>query len=406
MNIFIERFKEKLLLLCILILIFLITITYEYSKYKDFKDSNFLEVRAKVVNVYKKTNSNILKLTTPSYDFFTKTDNTNIKTDDIVKLIVITKNKYFYEYINFLYLNSINISVVNSNVNILSKLINDQHSNSSIREIFNALFLAKPLSKELKEKFSVFGISHLVAISGFHLGVLSFVMYWIIYLFYAPLQQKYFPYRNRRFDIMIFVVAFLFSYLILTNMVPSLLRAFVMLVLGLYFLRCKIKILSFNTLLVTLLFIVALYPRYIFSLGLWFSVFGVFYIYLFLQYFSHLNKIVLFIFFNIWIYLSLNPVIHYFFAISSYEQLLSPLVTLLFTLFYPLELFLHFIGVGSLLDKYLEVFLSYEVYTFEVLTPLWFLVIYILSSMFSILYKKAFIILNALLIGFNLYLFI
>ena len=406
MNLFIERFKEEILLFIILSTISFCTLSYEYSKYKDFTSSNFLRINAKVLSLYKKEEATVLKLRYSSFDFYTKTTNLNLEVDNLVNITVITKDKSFYEFLSSMYLNSLNISVINTKKEYLSSLINKQHKNSDISEIFSALFLAKSMNKELKLKFSSFGISHLIAISGFHLGVLSFVLYWLFYIFYAPIHQKFFPYRNRRFDILLFVVVILFFYLLLTNIVPSLLRAFVMLVLGLYLLRSRIKILSFNTLLITFLFIIALFPRYIFSLGLWFSIFGVFYIFLFLQYFKTYNKVFVFFFFNIWIYLALNPIIHYFFALSSYEQLLSPVLTLLFSLFYPFELLLHLINYGSFLDSFIELFLSYKVNTFDVFTPLWFFIIYLVISIGAVFDKRAFISLNALLVGFNIYIFI
>lgn len=99
-----------------------------------------------------------------------------------------------------------------------------------IRELFNALFLAIPVSSQLRDIITAYGIAHVVALSGFHIVVLSFIIYWILYFPYSFLQNRYFPYRNRRFDILLITMAILFYYLLLTDIVPSLLRAFVLLV--------------------------------------------------------------------------------------------------------------------------------------------------------------------------------
>ena len=258
----------------------------------------------------------------------------------------------------------------------------------------------------MRDFFANLGISHLIAISGFHLAVLSFCLYFILHLLYAPIHQKYYPYRNKRFDILIVTACCLFAYVLLTGVVPSLFRAFIMFVLGFYFLRCNIKLLSFDTLFMTLLIILALFPSFIFSLSLWFSVIGVFYIFLFLHYFQNLPKVWMLLFFNVWIFASFNPIVHFFFANTSYEQLLSPLLTLLFTLFYPLELFIHFVGLGFLLDEYLVKLLAYKINSFELYTPLWFFLVYVIISLLSIIKKEAFITLNFLLIGFNIYLYL
>ena len=123
----------------------------------------------------------------------------------------------------------------------------------------------------------------------------------------------------------------LFYYLLLTDIVPSLLRAFVLFCLGLYLLRSNIKIISYITLFYTFLIVVALFPQYIFNIGFWFSIFAVFYIYLFIQYFKDGNKILLYIFFNIWMFLIFNPIVHYFFAQTALEQFYSIPITIFFS---------------------------------------------------------------------------
>jgi competence protein ComEC len=178
-----------------------------------------------------------------------------------------------------------------------------------------------------------------------------------------------------------------------------------MFIFGLYFLRSNIKILSFQTLLIVVLFIIAIFPKLLFSLSLWFSVAGVFYIYLFIQYFKNLNKYVAFIFFNIWIYLAINPITHYFFGTTSLVQLFSPLFTVGFSLFYPLELFLHFVGFGGILDSVIKMWLLSRPETYEVFTPLWLFISYLVISFFAISSQKMFILLNIVALLFNLTIF-
>ncbi|WP_411904386.1 ComEC/Rec2 family competence protein, partial [Salmonella enterica] len=89
------------------------------------------------------------------------------------------------------------------------------------------------------------------------------------------------------------------------------------------------------TLFYTFLIVIALFPQYIFNIGFWFSIFAVFYIYLFIQYFKDGNKVWLYIFFNIWMFLIFNPIVHYFFAQTALEQFYSIPITIFFTIFYP-----------------------------------------------------------------------
>ena len=179
-----------------------------------------------------------------------------------------------------------------------------------------------------------------------------------------------------------------------------------MFILGVIFLRSNIKVLSYQTLLLTLLFIVSLFPQYIFSISLWFSISGVFYIFLYLQYFKNLPKIYNILFFNFWIYFAFNPIVHYFFSDTTYEQLISPFLTLIFSIFYPVELFLHIIDYGHLFDNYLLELLNYKLNIKEYETSIYFFFVYIILSILSILDKRYFTIFNILLVIFNIKMFI
>ena len=290
---------------------------------------------------------------------------------------------------------------------MISKKINSNHIDSQISEVFNALFLAIPVSSQLRDVFSNYGITHLIALSGFHLSVLSFLIYWIIFFPYDFVHKRYFPYRNKKFDLILISLTFLFMYLLLTNIVPSLLRAFVMLSLGIFLLRSNIKLISFTNLLFTFLLIVVFFPKYIFSISLWFSMSGVFYIFLYIKYFSEIKSMIMkLLLFNFWIYFAMNPIVHYFFPNTTYEQLYSPFITILFTFFYPIELFSHLFGFAGIFDSYLKIFLEKEFIMFDVTTHLFIFILYISLSFLSIKSKKSFILLNILLFGFTVYLYI
>ena len=87
---------------------------------------------------------------------------------------------------------------------VKDKLLNyvaKQHENSALATFYNAIFFATPLEKALREKIALLGVSHLVALSGFHLGILWGLVYGLLLLLYRPLQQKYFPYRHALFDV-------------------------------------------------------------------------------------------------------------------------------------------------------------------------------------------------------------
>lgn len=401
--------KELLYFLLVLSSIFIFNIFYEYNKYLDLVDEELYSDKFKIVNIYDKDDYYVLKLKNSDFTFFTSLPkiDTFKKLDDI-QIAIITTKVDFYSFLKGFYAKSIYYDLVPRKTSFKKDIQNsifNSHEDIRVKELFNALFLAIPISKEYRDIYTNFGISHLIAISGFHIAILLGIVYWILYLPYSYTQQRYFPYRNRRFDIVVVTIFVLLFYLLLTDIVPSLLRAFIMFILGIYFLRRNIEVLSFQTLFLTLLLIVSFFPKFLFSISLWFSIIGVFYIFLYIKYFKNLPKVFSFLFFNFWIFLVFNPIVHYFFFNTSYEQLISPFITLFFTVFYPLELFLHFVGYADIFDEYIILFLDYEMYIFEVSTPFWFFILYIVSSLGSIFDKRAFICLNILLFGFNIYLY-
>ncbi|MFW2554823.1 ComEC/Rec2 family competence protein [Aliarcobacter butzleri] len=408
---FIKIIKSKqIVTIFILFFALLINILLEYSKYLEFIDEEVFETKVEVLNIYQKDDFDILKLKSLNFEFFTNMPkNEEIKRFDLLNILIVSRNIDFIDYLKGFYTKTIYFDELQKEQTFKDKIIKNienNHQDEKIIELFNALFLAVPVSKELRDVITAYGIAHVVALSGFHLVVLSFVIYWILYFPYKFFQDRYFPYRNRKLDILLITIAILFYYLILTDIVPSLLRAFVMFCLGIYLLRSNIKILSYMTLFYTFLIVIAFYPKYIFSIGFWFSIFAVFYIYLFIQYFKNYNKWLLFIFFNIWMFLIFNPIVHYYFPQTSYERFYSIPITIFFNFFYPAEIFAHIFGFSNYFDKYLKIFIEYKIYVYEVFTPLYFYILYLFVSFLSIWSKKAFILLNLLMIGFNIYMYL
>jgi competence protein ComEC len=400
---------QWLYLITILGIIFSLNLYFKYINYLEFKSDILHETGATVINIYPKENQNIIRLKTPNFEVFT-TSKENLAQNDNIQITLITHDITFQDYLSGFLTKSFGIEKLdNNNFSIsafLSSQISAQHQNQTMSMLYNALFLAVPPSKELREFFNGYGMSHLIAISGYHLGVLSVIMYFIFNTLYSPIHQKYLPYRNKKYDILLVTIFILFCYLILIDLVASFLRSFIMFVFGVIMLRSNIKILSFETLFITVLFILTFFNEYIFSVSLWFSVAGVFYIFLFLTYYQNINKYLLFFLFNFWIYLAVNPITQYFFGAVSLYQLLSPFLSLVFTAFYPLSLLLHFVGFGDIFDSYILMWLDFKIPTIELFASLYFIIPYIALSIYAIWSIIAFRIVEASFVGFNLWLFI
>lgn len=399
--------KNSLLYVLLLFIIFSLNMSYKYYKYTQFKDEEFLSSSFKVINIYDKT----YKLKNEDFTFYTKFDleDESFEKNDYVELTLITKYVSFYDYLKGFYAKSF-FSLKEDRFSFKDEMIKDissSHEHSLVKQLFEALFLAIPISSELRDICNNWGINHLIALSGFHLAILSVFIYYVFYYPYYFVQDKYFPYRNRRFDLVVLSSFILFLYLYLTDFLPSLLRAYIMFIFALLFLRYKIKIFSFFNLFLVFLTILAFFPKYIFSFALWFSLAGVFYILLYVQYFQNFkSKLFHILFFNMWIYLIMTPIIHMFFPVFTFYQLLSPFVSILFPMFYISELVLHIFDYGSFLDEYILMFLNtkIEVYTLKVNT--YFFIAFICCSFLAIKSKFAFYVLNFFLFLFFVYAFI
>lgn len=403
--------KNEFILISIIIsLILAINLMYKYDKYKNLVKEEIYTDSFQVINIYKKNNFNLLKLTNKKFVFYTSINkSTNIKKLQNINLTFITLHIGFLDYLKSFYAKTLFINKINYNHTLKAKIYENMistHKDIKIQEFYSALFMAIPISSELREVCTNYGISHLIAISGFHLALISFLIYCLVYFPYSFIQSRFFPYRNKKSDIVLVTIFILSIYLYFLDFIPSFLRSFVMFILGIYFLRSNIKVLSYENLFLTFVLIVSLFPSFLFSLSFWFSITAVFYIFLYIQYFKQIPKYISIIFFNFWIFLVFNPVVHYFFYNTSYEQLISPILTIIFIVFYPFVLLLHLTCYANLLDAYLIDFFSKTISFFEYQTPLWFFVVYILLSLYSVVNKRAFFVLNILLLLFNLYLYL
>ncbi|MGN8532304.1 ComEC/Rec2 family competence protein [Helicobacter pylori] len=286
--------------------------------------------------------------------------------------------------------------------------IDSAHSSALVGNLYRALFIGDSLNKDLRDRANALGINHLLAISGFHLGILSVSVYFLFSLFYTPLQKRYFPYRNAFYDIGVLVWVFLLGYLLLLDFLPSFFRAFLMGLLG--FLACffGVRLLSFKLLVLVCCIAIALLPKLLFSVGFLLSVCGVWYIFLFLKHTQIFFKDSSFfkrsfqaIALSVLVFLNMLIVAHAFFPMFSPYQLFSIPLGLIFIVFFPLSLFLHVVGLGSLLDHLLSMPLTIP--TISIPSPLWLLGVHLLLTILSARFFKVYLSMNVLSAGFFLY---
>lgn len=386
----------SLFFLCVIV----VRLFIEYNAYQNFIAKPFYYTHAKVLHAYEKTKGKkryqVLKLhSDEGLTFYT----TQYRKEDFNHKrlrLQIFPNKHigFTDYLGTFYVKS---KIKHQELlphtfkDTLLEKVASQHQDVSLQSFYNAIFFATPLEKELREKISMLGVSHLVALSGFHLGILWGLVYGLLLLLYRPLQQHYFPYRHALFDVGLAAILFLGTYVWFVDFPPSLVRSYAMVLVGWVVVLLGMELLSFTFLATIVLALVALFPSLLVSLSFGLSVAGVFYIFLLLQYSKGVKTwIISLIYIPLGIFILMLPIVHAVFGVTSVYQLLSPLLSLLFVPFYPLVIGLHLLGFGDLLDTVLSGLFAMPQESRESLLPLWAMLVYSGLSIGAIWSKKLF----------------
>lgn len=407
--------KDYLYLFALFIVLLTISLSYEFYKYRQLTKFDSQLVEATILKQYKKTKVTkkgktktyqVLKLKSVDGFTFYTTASKNLPNykDKSALLEVFAGDISFLEYLKgfFAFSKILKIDTKTSAKDAIATALAKAHAKRDVGIIYQALYLAKPLPYHLQQTFSNLGISHLIAISGFHLGVLAALLYFLIKYPYRVLQNSYFPYRSAKHDTFFIIAFILFFYMLFLNLPPSLLRAFAMLCIGFILYERGIKIISLQTLLLTGLLLIALFPRLLFSVGFFLSLSGVFYIFLFLIYFEKRGKVWQFLLLPFFIYLMMLPYSLAIFGNFSLYHPLSILWTSLFSLFYPLSIFLHLIGFGDLLDRPLVALLELNPHAIKLEIPIAILAVEILLSLLAVFKKEGLY----LLLFYTLFVFI
>ena len=414
-NLFPER-KGFLLTMGILLLLIFIRLIIEYQSYQTFISKPFYYTQAKVLTAYDKSKNakryKVLKLKSDEgFTFYTTTHRKENFNHKRLRLQIFpNKGIGFKDYLGTFYVKSKIKHQEEIPKNIKDDLLQkvaSQHESISLQTFYNAIFFATLIDKNLREQISKLGVSHLVALSGFHLGILWGLMYGLLLFLYRPLQQKFFPYRHALFDVGLIAMIALGLYVWFVDFPPSLLRSYAMVFVGWIILVLGMELLSFTFLATILLSLGALFPSLLVSLSFWLSVAGVFYIFLLLQYTKEFNvKVISFIFIPFGIFILMLPVVHGIFGMTSGYQLLSPLLSILFIPFYPLVMLLHLLGIGGVFDTSLLWLFSLPTQSFESLLPWWGVLVYIGLSMVAIWHRKMFYVVLGLAVIYAGYLFL
>ena len=384
--------RDTLLFFLLLFLIGSFSLLMEYNNYLHLTQFESTIIDATVTKQYTKGGKHqILKVTSEGgLSFYTSASKKlPPSVGKKMKLEVWMGKISFYQYLKGFYAYSHPLYTYKTQTlkHHLNHYLDTLHEDK-IAQIYKALFTATALTRDLQQKFSTLGISHLIAISGFHLSVLLAVLFFLLRYPYKFAQQRFFPYRSYTFDLFFITATLLLLYLLFLDEPPSLMRAYAMFVVGFILYDRGFEVLSMQTLFISVLVLIALFPRLALQLGFFLSVSGVYAIFLFLRYFLHLKKSVQFLLLPLWVYLLMLPLSLYFFHTFSVLHPLSIIWTTLFTLFYPLMILLHLIGAPTLLDPMLQSLLLLEPHAIEYHISSWVFYLYVVLGVGAIWSKK------------------
>ena len=389
---------------------------FAYRTYSAFVSKPFYYTEAEIRSTYAKEREGrryqVVKLqSSEGLTFFTTSTRRDLKEGRRVR-IQLYPNRHisFGDYLGYFYVKSRIKRLLPQESSVKSKIrdfINSQHTDPAISSLYSAIFLATPLEKALREKIAALGISHLVALSGFHLGILWALLYGILLYGYRPLQQRFFPYRYALLDIGLVVLLFLGWYVWLVGAPPSLLRSYAMVLVGWVVILLGMELLSFTFLTTIGWVLLLLFPSLLVSWGFWLSMAGVFYIFLLLQHSSGLHsRLVSLLLIPFGIFFLMLPIVHGFFGMTTPYQLLSPLLSLLFVPFYPLAMLLHLLGVGDFLDGALLWLFALPQGGSEQHLSMILLLPYLALSLWAIWRRRAFWVLLAVAVAYAFSLFV
>jgi len=395
-----ESQREFLLFVLVMLLLLLGRLGWEYYHYRQFIAKPFYYTHAIVLNAYEKHKGRrtytVLKLQSDEgLRFYTTTHSKQALDHSYLRLQIFPDARIrFWEYLGTFYVKS-RIkeykALPETMQERLGKWIAKQHSDSRMGAFYNAIFLALPLPQTLREPIAALGVSHLVALSGFHLSILWGLLYGLLVLPYRALQQRYFPYRYALIDVGMVVMVLLGIYVWFVGAPPSLLRSYAMVLVGWVVLLLGLELMSFTFLAAVFAILTVLFPSLLVSLSFWLSVAGVFYIFLLLQYTKGLHPwLIMLLVIPVGIFILMLPIVHGIFGMTTSYQLLSPILSLLFIPFYPVSFFLHLIGMGDLFDPALQRLFALPKESSEILLPWWIVVGYVGLSMGAVRYRALF----------------
>ncbi|MBR6072979.1 MAG: DNA internalization-related competence protein ComEC/Rec2 [Bacilli bacterium] len=311
--------------------------------------------------------------------------------------------KYLYNNHIYYVMNVDNIEVINNKSNLLYRIKNMiiNHINSYKSKGYISMFIIGDkslLDDGIYNQYQRLGISHIFAISGMHISILSMILFKLLY----KLKDKY-KY--------IIVILFLLFYMFITNYSPSVLRSSVMFILLFINNEYDYSLDTIKVYYLSISILLLINPFLLYNVGFLYSSI-ISYTLIRYGYIIHGNKLISLLKISIISMLVSLPIT----INSNYEiNILSPINNLLFvslisTIIYPFSLLTFLIkpldNIFYLLMKLIEVIANYSL-VFNIIIPkiniVFIIIYYLILYIFLNTYNKKYLIVLITLLFINKY---
>ena len=395
-----ETRKDFLTFCLVVFCIFIINLFFSWQTYSKITAYSYCKTKAEVrsVNIRQKDStlySAIEFVSIDGYRFYSSKyyNATNLQ-GEVVEVVFDSSKIGFIDFLRGFRAKCFDIEIVQNEPKKLQKIASEfiasQHEDERLQKIFVSLFFETRLPDNLQKKINEFGLSAVMSLSGLNLTLLVGLIFMVLNRPYRFFQERYFPYRNRNFDILLFSLSIMIFYAYLVDFTKPFVRALIMACVAFVLSLRGIKIVSFSTLFMTMVIIVAFSPSSLFSIGLWLSFAGVYYIFLFLHNMSELNGVKSYLLLGVFVFLTMSVIARILFPLFSLAQLSSPITSILFDFFYPVEVVLHLVSLGWIFDALLVWGLDISVESIELATPDWFFYFFVCLSIAAYFRREAF----------------
>lgn len=392
-------------------LVFFVNILFSLFAYNKLTQYPYAKVEAKLISQKPKASQNgniyfLLNFKSNDFSFQTTSQKSFMGMEDgYFSVTVKTANMGFLDFLKAPRLKNTDIISLQQNDRLkqhIKDFIASQHSNNDVKEIYLNLFLNSEVSGEVDSFIKNYGLGAFFALSGLNVALIVGFMFVILSPIFSYFQDRFFPYLNRKVWIVSASLVFLLFYAYLTDFTPSFIRAVVSAFVLFYLGIRGANLFGGKTLLAAVIVCIAVFPTFLFSIGFWLSVCGVFLIYVFIANTNFKSELASYFALSIWLFFAMQPILHYLFGLFTGAHLLNPIFSVLFDVFYPLSILCHILHVGWIFDDMLLAFVgsadSFAKYDFT--TPAWFFVLYCALALLSIFKKDAFLAFNTAAVSY------